>query len=185
MLWFYGADAVGKSTVGWQAYSILVEREARVAYLDADYLSFCHPTPSEPVALVAENLRAVWSVYQARGIDQLVVSGIVVTPEDRTRLTTSIPAAQFVFCRLTATPKTVRQRILARREAEAATQGVVLGVETRTELEDYGDRSVEFAELLARFALEDFALSTDEHAPGELAAEAVARFLAVELPPVS
>lgn len=179
VLWFYGADAVGKSTIGWEAYSILVSRQARVAYLDTDYLSFCHPAPSEPADLVAENLRAVWGVYQARSIDQLVGSGIVVTPEDRAKLIASIPNARFVLCRLTATPETVRRRILARREAEAATQNTVLSAETRAELEEYGQRSVGFAELLARLALEDFALSTDERTPAELAADAVTRFLAM------
>ncbi|MFT4165015.1 MAG: hypothetical protein QM650_07205 [Microlunatus sp.] len=151
VLWFYGADAVGKSTIGWEAYSNLVGRQARVAYVDTDYLSFCHPAPAEPAGLVAENLRAVWSVYQAHGIDQLVVSGIVVTPEDRATLVASIPGARFVFCRLTARPETVRRRILARREAEAATQDTAISAETRAELEEYGQRSVGFAELLARF----------------------------------
>lgn len=166
VLWLYGADAVGKSTIGWEAYSLLVERQARVAYLDTDYLSFCHPAPSDPAVLVAENLRAVWGVYQAHGVEQLVVSGIVVTPEDRARLTALIPAARFVFCRLTATPATVQRRILARREAEAATQNITLSAETRAELEEYGRRSVGFAELLARFALEDFALDRRAHATG-------------------
>lgn len=178
MLWFYGADAVGKSTVGWEAYTLLTDRQGHVAYVDTDYLSFCHPAPSNPVVVVAANLQAMWAVYRARGADQFVVSGIVVTPEDRDLLTSSIPGADFTFCRLTAAPETVRRRILGRREAEAATQNSTLDPETRAELEDYGDRSVGFAELLARFALEDFALATDVSTPKDLATEAVDRFLA-------
>ena len=182
VLWFYGADAVGKSTVGWNAYTILIERQAQVAYVDTDYLSFCHPAPSDPAALIADTLAAVWAVYRARGADQLVVSGIVVTAEDRDKLTAAIPDARFIFCRLTASPATIRRRILARREAEAATQNTTLTLEVRSELEQYGHRSVEFAKLLESFALEDFALATDDRTPQELAAEAVEQFLATPNP---
>jgi hypothetical protein len=176
VLWFYGADAVGKSTIGWEAYTILTDRQTHVAYVDTDYLSFCHPAPSNPAKVIADNLRSVWATYRARGADHLVVSGIIVTPADRDTLTASIPDAQLTFCRLTASPETVRRRILARRAAEAATQNVDLTPDTRAELEQYGLRSVEFAELLKQFALEDFALSTDQGTPRELAAEAVNRF---------
>lgn len=178
VLWFYGADAVGKSTIGWEAYLLLADSQGQVAYVDTDYLSFCHPAPSDPSVVVAANLRAVWAVYRARGADQLVVSGIVVTPDDRKRLIASITDAEFTFCRLTATPDTVRRRILARREAEAATQDSTLDPDTRSQLEQYGSRSVEFAELLERFALEDFTLATDVGTPQELAAVAVDRYRA-------
>ena len=177
VLWFYGADAVGKSTIGWEAYTLLTHQPSQVAYLDTDYLGFCHPAPSNPAAVVADNLRAIWAVYHARGINTLVVSGIVVTAENRDLFTAAIPAAEFTFCRLTAAAETVRVRIVARREAEAATQGSTLDAGTRAELAAYGDRSVEFAELLERFALEDFVLATDQSTPHALAAEAVNRFL--------
>jgi adenylylsulfate kinase-like enzyme len=49
VLWLYGADAPGKSTIGWEAYSLLAERGARVAYLDTDALSFCHGSRSRRV----------------------------------------------------------------------------------------------------------------------------------------
>ena len=177
VLWFYGADAVGKSTIGWEAYTLLTQQPGQVAYLDTDYLGFCHPAPSNPAEVVADNLRAIWAVYHARGVNTLVVSGIVVTAADRDLFTAAIPTAEFTFCRLTAAPETVRVRIVARREAEAATRGSQLDAQTRAELTEYGQRSVEFAELVERFALEDFTLATDEAAPHTLAAEAVDRFL--------
>lgn len=125
-------------------------------------------------------LRGVWTVYRQRGADHLVVSGIVVTPADRDTLTAAIPEAGFTFCRLTATPATVQQRIVDRREAEAATQGSVLSADTRAELVEYGHRSVEFSELLERFALEDFALATDEATPHQLAVEAIRRYFSAD-----
>jgi hypothetical protein len=177
VLWFYGADAVGKSTIGWEAYTLLTQQPGQVAYVDTDYLSFCHPAPNNPAEVVADNLRAIWAVYHARGVNTLVVSGIVVTSEDRDLFTAAIPAAEFTFCRLTAAPETVRQRIVARREAEAATRGSELDAQTHAELTEYGQRSAEFAELLERFALEDFTLATDTVTPQILSAEAVDRFL--------
>lgn len=177
VLWFYGADAVGKSTVGWEAYTLLVDRGTSVAYVDTDYLSFCHPAPDDPAAVVAENLAAVWCVYAARGIDHLVVSGIVVTAGDRDRFDASIPSAGFTYCRLTASDETVRRRIIARREAEAATRGSTVDAELREELVAYGDRSVDFAALLERVALEDFTLSTDARTPREIADEAIRRLM--------
>ena len=162
---------------------MLADRDARVAYVDTDYLSFCHPAPTDPAAVVAENLRAVWAVYRTRGANLMVVSGVVVTAENRAKLIGSIADAQFTFCRLTATAETIRQRILTRREAEATTQNSTLSQHARAELEEYGHRSVEFAEMLERSALEDFALSTDELTPRELAAIAVERFLATRRTP--
>ena len=61
VLWFYGADAVGKSTIGWEAYSVLSDQHAHVAYVDTDYLSFCHPAPDNVTEVVADNLQAVWT----------------------------------------------------------------------------------------------------------------------------
>jgi hypothetical protein len=185
VLWLYGADAVGKSAVGWEAYAILAQaaeggagegpREP-VAYVDTDYLGFCAPAPADQGALVARNLAAVWEGFAATGARRLVVSGIVVTAEDRARFEQAIPEARFTFCRLTARPDTVRARILLRREVEEGTRGGELSVEVRAELAAYGERSVAFAELLERLALEDFAVSTDDRLPADIAGEVVARW---------
>lgn len=58
-IWLYGADAVGKSVVGWETYSQLVARGLPAAYVDTDYLGFCDPRPDDPSVLVAANLGAV------------------------------------------------------------------------------------------------------------------------------
>ncbi|WP_114558261.1 AAA family ATPase [Desertihabitans aurantiacus] len=182
VLWFFGTDAVGKSTVAWEAYSALTGLGAHVAHLDTDYLSFCHPAPPEPASVVAANLSAVWSVYRSLGVDHLVISGIVVTPADRDRFCRAIPEAHFTFCRLTAAPATIRRRIFARRDAEAHTQGRRLSPSVHAELEEYSERSAGFAELLDRTALEDFTLATDDRSPVELATEGVTRFLSAAQP---
>ncbi len=182
VLWLYGADAVGKSAVGWEVYTRLAgETEdggagEPVAYLDTDYLGFCSPAPADQAGLVAANLTAVWAGFAAAGARRLVVSGIMVTAEDRDRFARTVPGAWVTFCRLTARPETVRDRIVLRREVEEATRGSELSAEVRTELEAYGERSVGFAELLERLALEDFAVATDDGTPAEIARTVIARW---------
>ena len=84
ILWLYGADAVGKSTVAWEIYDHLASQGVPAAYVDTDYLGFCSPLPSdEPSELVAANLRSMWTNFAAAGARCLIVSGIVVTPEQR------------------------------------------------------------------------------------------------------
>ena len=41
VLWLYGADAVGKTTVAWEIYSVLTDGGVPAAYVDTDYLGFC------------------------------------------------------------------------------------------------------------------------------------------------
>jgi hypothetical protein len=176
VLWLYGADAAGKSAVGWEAYTQLAEATERVAYVDTDHLGFCTPAPADQAALVARNLGAVWAGFAAAGIRLLVVSGIVVTPADRDRFTQAIPEAGFTFCRLTARADTVRSRIVLRREVEERTRGGELSAEVRAELEAYGERSVAFAELLERVGLEAFAVTTDDRSPAEIAREVLDRW---------
>lgn len=59
VLWLYGADAVGKSAVGWETYTLLADAGVSVAYVDTDYLGFCTPAPADQAELVARNLGAV------------------------------------------------------------------------------------------------------------------------------
>ena len=81
VLWLYGADAVGKSAVGWEAYTLLAEAGEAVAYVDTDYLGFCTPVPADQAELVARNLAGVWDGFAATGARLLVVSGIVAAAE--------------------------------------------------------------------------------------------------------
>lgn len=176
VLWLYGADAVGKSAVGWEAYTQLAEAGEPVAYVDTDYLGFCTPAPADQAELVAQNLTGVWAGFAATGVRLLVVSGIVVTLQDRDRFQQAIPRAEFTFCRLTARADTVRARIVLRREVEERTRGGELSAEVRAELDAYGERSIAFAELLERIGLEAFGVATDDRAPAEIARDVVARW---------
>jgi hypothetical protein len=173
VLWFYGADAVGKSAVGWEAYSQLVDRGLRAAYVDTDYLGFCDPRPDDPSALVAANLSAVWTTYASHGIRYLVVSGILVTAEQRRRFATALSDCTMTTVLLRAQPSTIRARILRRRQVEAAERETELSDRVLQELHDYSDRSARFAALLEAGTFSDQALETDHRTPAQLAAEAL------------
>lgn len=175
--WFFGADAVGKSVVGWEAYSQLVARGLPAAYVDTDYLGFCDPRPDDPSALVAANLAAVWANYAAQGVRHLVVSGILVTREHRRIFAGALADCSLTTVLLQARADTVRARILRRRQVEAAEQHTTLSETVRHELHAYGDRSAQFAARLeaARFA--DLSLRTDDRTPAQIATRALDRLL--------
>ena len=116
VIWFYGADAVGKSAVGWEAYRQLVTRGLPTAYVDTDYLGFCDPRPDDPAALVAANLSAVWANFPKQDVRYLVVSGILVTGEHRRIFAAALAGCSLTTVLLRAQPSTIRARIRRRRE---------------------------------------------------------------------
>ncbi len=174
-IWFYGADASGKSVVGWEAYRQLVVRGLPAAYVDTDHLGFCDPRPDDPTDLVAANLGAVWRTYADHGIRYLVVSGILVTAVQRRRFADALVGCPLTTVLLRARPDTLRTRIVRRRELEAAEQGTALTHDVRAELRAYGDRSARFAAALAAGDLADQVLDTDSETPARLAADALGR----------
>jgi hypothetical protein len=176
-IWFYGADAVGKSVVGWEAYSQLVARGLPTAYIDTDYLGFCDPRPDDPSSLVAANLAAMWDNYVEHGVRHLVISGILVTPQQRSLFADTLTNCSFSTVLLQAQPATIRGRIVRRREVEAAEQQTQLSDSALRELHDYGDRSARFAELLEAGGFSDLSIRTDDATPGQIAAEALDRLL--------
>lgn len=177
VIWFYGADAVGKSVVGWEAYSQLVDRGLPAAYVDTDYLGFCDPRPDDPSDLVAANLGAVWSNYAKQGIRYLVVSGILVTVEHRQKFAATLGGCSLTTVLLQAQPASIRARILRRRQVEAAEQQTSLSDTVLRELHDYGDRSSRFAALLETGGFANLQLKTDDATPAQIAAEALNHLL--------
>ena len=101
VLWLYGADAVGKSAVGWEAYTQLADIGEPVATSTrTTWASARRRLPIRPSW--SRGTWRVWAGFAAAGARLLVVSGIVVTAEDRDRFERAIPEAGFTFCRLTA-----------------------------------------------------------------------------------
>ena len=162
ILWLYGADAVGKSTVAWEIYDSLTSRGVGAAYVDTDYLGFCSPTPyDDPSPLVAANLAAMWPNFKAAGAECLIVAGIVVTAEQRQRFEETIPEAELTLCLLRARAETLGERIMRRGRVEGAeSDGAATGL-TSKGLREYGASAAKFAALLDSQGIEDFAVDTD------------------------
>lgn len=177
VLWLTGADAVGKSTVAWEVYDSLTTRGVAAAYVDTDYLGFCSPSPyDDPSPLVAANLTAMWPNFRAAGATCLVVSGVMVTREQRRLFDAAIPGTALTVCLLRASADSLAERILRRGRAEGAgTDGAASGL-TLDGLAEYGRRAAEFAALLDTQGVEDFRVDTD-NTPVPDVAEAVLRQL--------
>jgi hypothetical protein len=169
ILWFYGADAVGKSATGWEAYRRLQDQGVGVAYVDTDYLDFCTPQFEDRARLVELNLAATWPNFAAAGARCLVVSGILVSAEHRARYERTVPDGKMTVCRLHARPETIRSRILGRARAEAESRGEELSDAVVQGLHEYADRSVSFSERLAAEDISDLVLDTDRATPASLA----------------
>lgn len=175
VLWFFGADAAGKSVVGWEAYRLLTAAGVPAAYIDLDYLGFCEPRPDDFPGLVADNLEGVWRGFRSRGIRCLVVSGIVVNAEERQRYGERFPGCELHLVLLRAQPGTIKDRIVLRREVEALQQGTTLDETVLRELGEYADRSIRFGAFLEAGGFADVVLDTDGLSPTDIAGRALER----------
>jgi hypothetical protein len=169
ILWLYGADAVGKSTIAWEIYTCLTSRSVPTAHIDTDYLGFCSPQFSDRARLVELNVAAMWPNFAAAGARCLIVSGIVISAAHRKRFEAAIPDGQLTLCRLRADPETIRARIVRRAQGEAGCSGRVLSASALEGLRAYGDRSVAFAAKLEAEDIADLVIDTDLGTPPELA----------------
>jgi len=106
-----------------------------------------------------------------------VVSGILVTPEHRQIFAHALNGCSLRTVLLQARPDTIRARILRRRQVEAAEQQIKLSDTVLQELQDYGDRSAQFAALLEAGDFCDLSLGTDDATPAQLATQALDRLL--------
>ncbi|MER7506404.1 hypothetical protein AB0L05_29645 [Nonomuraea pusilla] len=155
VLWFSGATAVGKSTVGYEVFRRLARAGTRVAYVDVRQVAAVRPDPDgDPggLRLRARNLAAVWAGHRAAGARCLVVSG---EGGGDAAVLGSLAGAALTVCRLHAGPATLAERVALR----AAGGGpVVPGDELRGLTPDavgaVAARAAQEAEALERAALE-------------------------------
>lgn len=160
VLWLYGADAAGKSTVGWEIYTRLTGSGQAAAYLDIDYLGFCSPQPGgDPTWLVERNLAAMWATFAEAGAEYLIAAGVVVTRPQWQRYAAAIPGADAILCRLRVTPQTQSDRITRRGVLEAGDGGT--DDDLLAGLRAYADQSARFAAKLDADDFADFTVDTD------------------------
>lgn len=160
VLWLCGADAAGKSTVGWEIYSRLTGSGRPAAYLDIDYLGFCTPQPGgDPTWLVERNLTAMWATFAEASAGCLVAAGVVVTRQQWQRYAAAIPHARATLCRLRVSPGTQQERIIRRGMVEAGEGGT--GDDMLAGLHAYAERSARFAAKLDADDFADYVVDTD------------------------
>lgn len=114
VLWFSGATAVGKSTVGYEVFRRLARAGTRVAYVDVRQVAAVRPDPDgDPggMLLRARNLAAVWAGHRAAGARCLVVSG---EGGGDAAVLGSLAGAALTVCRLHAGPATLAGRVALR-----------------------------------------------------------------------
>jgi hypothetical protein len=80
LLWVSGAPGTGKSTTGWGLFTRISERGGSVAYVDIDQLGLVGPPRGGGAAshaIKAGNLLRVVAPLRRRGVQQVIVSGVV------------------------------------------------------------------------------------------------------------
>lgn len=146
-LWLCGPSGVGKSAVGWEIFNQLSRSGIKTAYLDADQLGLCYPAPAHDPdnhQVKARNLGAVWPTFQAAGVQCLVFSGSVDTPDLVHAYAELVPGTALTLCRLRAGHDTLRDRFLRRGW-----------------LTDLADQAVDEADALNRSDFADLRVDTD------------------------
>ncbi|MEV6229512.1 AAA family ATPase [Saccharopolyspora shandongensis] len=80
VLWVTGPPGAGKSTIGWRLFTRISGQGGSVAYVDIDQLGLIGPPPGGGAAshrIKAANLLRVIAVLRQRGVQQVIVSGVV------------------------------------------------------------------------------------------------------------
>jgi len=158
-----GTVGVGKSTVAAEISDVLAELKVPNAAVDLDALVWQWPPTSEWNSdLMFENLAALWPNYQAHGATHLILAVVLEDPTELVRYRAAVPGAEITVCRLVA-PEAVRLDRLHGRMPSGPSRDWHLG------------RTVELEGILARLAVEDFAVQNGDRPVREVALEVLAR----------
>ncbi|HUR09610.1 MAG TPA: adenylyl-sulfate kinase [Nonomuraea sp.] len=117
VLWFSGAGAVGKSTVGYEVFTQIIQSGVRAAYVDLKQIGALRPAADDDPdghRLKARNLAALWAGYGAAGARCLIVSGHADRDETVRGYAELLPGTALTVCRLHAGPATLAERVARR-----------------------------------------------------------------------
>ena len=157
-----GSMGSGKTAVLSEASETLAVRNILHASIDLDALGTAHlPTSVEGNQLMYRNLRSVWENYAQVGLRRLLLARAI---EDRTELEccrNAVSASKVVICRLTASMKTMQDRVQSRELG--ALQG------------SYVARVAELNSILDHAHLEDFSLLNENRPVTDVAHEMLVR----------
>jgi hypothetical protein len=156
-----GTLGAGKTYTAAAVRDVLAVRGERVAVIDLDWLCQCDPAPAQDPyndALGFANLASVYPNYAAAGVDYLVLARIVADAQDRARYESALAGAVVRIVLLTAPSGVRRDRIVSREPAGPWRDGHL----RRTDL---------VAAQLARLAVEDLTVDTEDRTGSEVANE--------------
>jgi len=173
VLWLCGPPAVGKSTVGFEAFLRVLGDGVPAAYVDLAQIGFCRPAPDDDPdqhRLKAHLLGRLWPGLRAAGAQCLIVSGNAADRRTVNRYTSAIGSAVWTVCRLRAGRDTLTERIMLRGRGGGPP---IMGDELRglpeAELHRRATAAAGIAGALEHSGIGDLVVDTDAREVGELA----------------
>ena len=105
----------GKTTVLAEASDILTARNIPHASIDVDALGTAYLLPPpQNNHLMYRNLQSVWENYAEAGVTRLLLARAIEDQAELQICRNAISGAQIVICRLTASLKTMQDRVRSR-----------------------------------------------------------------------
>jgi hypothetical protein len=157
-----GSMGSGKTSVLYEASDILAVRNIPHASIDLDALGTALlPSAVQDKQLLYRNLQSVWENYAPVGLRRLLPARAI---EDRAKLECcggTVSASKVVICRLTASVKTMQDRVRSR--------------EIGTLQRSYVARVTELNAILDRAHMEDFSLLNENRPVTDVAHEMLVR----------
>ena len=157
-----GSMGAGKTAVLAEAGDILALRDISYAAIDVDSLALAHlSSAARTDAVMYANLRCVCNNYADAGVRRFLLARAL---EDHAQLELcrqAVPATHTVVCRLTASLRTMQQRITMREP------GVMQG--------QFVARVAELNRALDRARLEDFTVDNENRSLSEVALEVLVK----------
>jgi hypothetical protein len=153
-----GTVGVGKTSLGWAASDILIERQVRHAFIDRDALTASWPRLGRfNTELAYRNLASVWRNFSEAGAERLIVSGVIELADDLDRVRAAVDGAAIQVCWVRA-PQPIREARLRGRD-----QG--------KSLDWHLARTIELEMILETVQLHDFILWNEDRSMEDAATE--------------
>ncbi|TDD46748.1 hypothetical protein E1263_35895 [Kribbella antibiotica] len=161
-----GGYGVGKSSTLDHVGDLLAKAGRPFSLMDVDWFHRSWPPVDEGNVLIeAQNISAVWANYRSAGPRQLVMCGVISSPDARERYVAAV-GQPVRMVRLTADAETTRRRLRGRYSASQVSA-----------LEWHLERCDEVAERLAAADLDELVVDTSTLTPYDVAERVVRHFL--------
>jgi predicted kinase len=162
LLLITGSMGSGKTTVLSEASDLLTSRNIPHASIDLDALGTAHlPLPLQNNDLMYRNLQSVWENYAQVGVTRLLLARAIENRAELQQCRNAVSGAEIVICRLTASLKTMQDRVQSRD----------IGTLQNT----FIARVAELNSVLDCAHLEDFSLSNENRSVTDVAHEMLVR----------